>query len=391
MKPKSILIVDDEESILKTLSFNLTNQGYQVDIAYSGEEGINKFRKQKHDLVITDLIMMKMDGIEVLKTVKKIKKDTMAIVLTGFGSLDSAVEALRLGAFDYLVKPCDREELSLKVAKCLHEQDLARQVDKFNVDLVSANASLLDETSKCQQSKEKLKRYAAELERSNKELESFACVASHDLQEPLRKIILFGDMLLENSSHKNAEEKVYLKKVKITAERMEKLIDDLLDFSRVLSHGKTFKSVDMNAVIGEVLDNLEIMISKSKATVNVENMPSLQVDPSQMKRLFQNLIGNALKFHAKDRPSIVELTCKQDEKGDWAFRIKDNGIGIKEEYLSTIFKPFERLHGSGEYEGTGMGLAICQKIASCHGGGISVSSAEGKGSVFTVTLPGAPK
>lgn len=241
---------------------------------------------------------------------------------------------------------------------------------------------------KCLQSLDKLRRYIAKLERSNKELENFAFIASHDLQEPLRKINFFADLLLNKLEKFGPEEKEYLEKMKNTAERMQKLIDSLLVFSRKMPKEETFKPVDMNVVISEVLDNLETRISKSEGTVNVGSLPTIRADSGQIFRLFQNLIGNALKYHKKNQPPVVDLTCRRDSQGDWVFSIKDNGIGIADEYFSRIFQPLERLHGHSEYEGTGMGLAICDTIVERHGGSLSVSSAEGEGTVFSVTLPG---
>lgn len=387
MNGKSVLLVDDEESILKTLSFNLSQQGYKVETASSGEEGIEKFKRIEPDLVVTDLMMEGIDGIQVLETVKRLKKDTMVIVLTGYGSMNTVVEALRLGAYDYLQKPCDRHELSLKVAKCLEKQDLARMVDKLTLELVTANSQLMRQMEEIKQNEEKLKYYAKELERSNKELESFAAIASHDLQEPLIKILRFGEILLQSKILQEGKERDNLERMVKAAERMRTLTDDLLDLSRVMSKGKPFETVNLNELVREVLEDLEIRISRSKATVKLDDLPALKVDASQIRRLFQNLIGNALKFNKKGDQHLVEVTCDRSADGFWRIQIKDNGIGFDEENVSRIFKPFERLHGRSQYEGTGMGLAISKKIVERHGGTLAASSRKGEGSVFTIALP----
>lgn len=387
MNGKSVLLVDDEKSILKTLSFNLSKQGYKVETASSGEEGIEKFKRIEPDLVVTDLMMEGIDGIQVLETVKRIKRDTMVIVLTGYGSMNTVLKALRLGAYDYLQKPCDRSELSLKVANCLEKQDLARRVDSLTLDLVTANSQLMGKMEVIRQNEKKLKYYAKELERSNKDLESFAGIASHDLQEPLIKILRFSELILDSDTKKSDKERDYLERMNKAAERMITLIDDLLDLSRVMSEGNPFETVNLNELVREVLDDLEIRISESKATVKLDDLPALKVDASQIRRLFQNLIGNALKFNKKGEPPRVEVTCDLSADGYWRIRIIDNGIGFDEEHVSRIFKPFERLHGRSQYEGTGMGLAISKRIAERHGGTLSASSIKGEGSVFTISLP----
>lgn len=387
MSVKSVLIVDDEESILKTLSFNLSQQGYKVETASSGEECIEKFKQTEPDLVVTDLMMEGIGGIEVLKTIKRLKKDTMVIVLTGYGSMNTVVEALRLGAYDYLQKPCDRSELSLKISKCLDKQDLARQVDKLMLELVTTNSQLMGQMEEIRQNEEKLRYYARELERNNKELESFAGIASHDLQEPMIKILWYSERLLESDTLQEGKERDYIERMNKSAERMMVLISDLLDLSRMISKGSPFETVNLNDLVREVLDDLEISISKSNAAVNLCELPTLRVDASQIRRLFQNLIGNALKFNKKGEPPLVEVTCDLSAEGHWRIQVKDNGIGIDEEHLSRIFKPFERLHGRSQYEGSGMGLAISEKIVERHGGTLTASSRKGEGSIFTVSLP----
>lgn len=234
---------------------------------------------------------------------------------------------------------------------------------------------------------EKLKKSAAELERSNSELQDFASVASHDLQEPLRKIQSFADELKQSMGDKiDVDEKDTLDRIIAAGERMRTLINDLLAFSRVTSMAKPFATVNLNLIVKEVLSDLEARMQQTKGMVEVDDLQTIDADPMQIYQLLQNLIGNGLKFHAPDVPPIIKIS---GENGGPNYRLSvtDNGIGFDEKYLDRIFTVFQRLHGRKEYEGTGIGLAICRKIAERHGGQITARSAPGAGSTFTVTLP----
>jgi len=233
----------------------------------------------------------------------------------------------------------------------------------------------------------KRKKTEIELERSNEELEGFAAIASHDLKEPLRKVIAFGDRLQSILPDLDSQAKNYLDRMRNATERMQLFIDDLLKFSKVSSQTSAFEKVDLNKLVANVLEDLETRISRTKGMVNIVNLPTLEMDPFKTHQLFLNLIGNGLKFHREGVPPVVTLTSFHDGVGNWEIKIEDNGIGFNEKYAERIFKPFERLHGNSAYEGTGMGLAICRKIVSHHDGEITVHSQPGKGTVFTITLP----
>ncbi len=234
---------------------------------------------------------------------------------------------------------------------------------------------------------EKLQIYAQRLEFSNRELQDFASVAAHDLQEPLRKIIAFSDRLLTKfREHLPDEAKDYLDRTMRSTRRMQTLIDDLLSYSRVASRGQPFERTDLNLVLRGVLDDLEVSIEEAKAKLHIGNLPTLDADGLQMRQLLQNLIANSLKFR---KPNIEpEVTISAAVHGDKVeMRIKDNGIGFDEKYLDRIFTIFQRLHGRDEYPGTGVGLAVCRKIVERHGGVITAKSQPGNGSEFIVTIP----
>jgi PAS domain S-box-containing protein len=240
---------------------------------------------------------------------------------------------------------------------------------------------------------------AAELARSNAELEQFAFVASHDLQEPLRKIQAFGDRLKAKCEGAiAAEARDYLERMQSASARMRTLIDDLLAFSRVMRSAEPFVPVNLGVIAREVLGDLEVRIEKSRARVEVGELPTIEADPMQMRQLLLNLIGNSLKFQLPGAVPVVKVESRifgRDMAADQAgtpeqlceIRVQDNGIGFEESYTERIFAVFQRLHGRTEYEGTGVGLAVCRRIAERHHGTIVAQSKLGEGATFIVTLP----
>ncbi len=244
------------------------------------------------------------------------------------------------------------------------------------------------------------------MEASNRELQDFAYVASHDLQEPLRKIQAFGDRLRDRYGVALDEQGLdYLGRMQAAAARMQSLIDGLLAYSRVTTKAQPFELVDLNTVTREVLADLETRLAEVQGTVEVGSLPSIAADPLQMRQLIQNLLANSLKFHREGVPPIVHVSGEiLDRRATAAmggipenggitppllceFRVSDNGIGFDEKYSERIFQVFQRLHGRGVYEGAGIGLAVCRKIAIRHGGTIVAHGTPGQGSEFIVTLP----
>jgi PAS domain S-box-containing protein len=236
------------------------------------------------------------------------------------------------------------------------------------------------------------------LTQNNRELEEFASVASHDLQEPLRKIHSFASCLRdEEAGSLSVDGRDYLDRIQNAALRMTTLVADLLELSRLTSKGKPFVPVDLNVVAAEVLSDLESRVTDSGGRVEILELPTVSSDPVQMRQLLQNLIGNALKFHRPGETPVVRVSAEVHRVVDTNGRVQpggtcllsvaDNGIGFDEKYLDRVFTIFQRLHGRGEYEGTGIGLAICRKIAERHGGTITARSAPGRGSTFLVSLP----
>ena len=225
------------------------------------------------------------------------------------------------------------------------------------------------------------------LEQSNRELEDFAYVASHDLQEPLRKIQAFGDLLkTKHGAQLEAQGRDYIERMQAAARRMQILINDLLSFSRVTTKAQPFVPVDLGEVAREVAHDLDVRARDAGGELIIGELPTIDADPLQMRQLLQNLASNALKFHRPGVPPRVEIGGVTED-GRARITVTDNGIGFDEKYADRIFTMFERLHGRGKYEGTGIGLAICRKIAERHGGEITAKSRLGEGSTFVVTLP----
>jgi PAS domain S-box-containing protein len=238
----------------------------------------------------------------------------------------------------------------------------------------------------------KLRQFTAQLERSNRELQDFAYVASHDLQEPLRKIVVFGERLKEKCGEALGEEpRDYLDRMQKAAARMQTLINDLLTFSRVTSKARPFSPVNLAEVAREVVSDLEARIEQVQGHVEIGTLPVIDAEELQMRQLLQNLIGNALKFRRPETPPVVTVATRTfaDESGRemCELTIRDNGIGFDEKYLDRIFNVFQRLHSRAEFEGNGMGLAIVKKIALYHGGDITAKSRPGAGTTFILTLP----
>jgi signal transduction histidine kinase len=238
------------------------------------------------------------------------------------------------------------------------------------------------------QLEERVEERTQELKRSNQELMDFAVVASHDLQEPLRKVVMFGDRLEEQIPQEETRSRDYLDRLRKSARRMHGFIEALLKLSSVSSSAKPFESVDLHNLALEVIDDLEARITHSKAQVTIDKkLPTLEADATQMRQLFQNLISNALKYHDKGVSPVVEISSRPLRDGFWEIMVKDNGIGIEDHQVNLVFHPFERGSNRSLFEGTGMGLAICKKIVDRHGGSIHVVSQPNNGTSFVILLP----
>ncbi len=230
-------------------------------------------------------------------------------------------------------------------------------------------------------------KYTAALERSNRELQDFAYIASHDLQEPLRKIVAFGDRLSHHADALDEKGRDYLLRMQKAAVRMQQFIDDLLQYSRIMTRPQPFEAIDLKVPVQQAILDLEECFVAEDCHIIMDELPVIEADPVQMQLLFKNLISNAIKFRRPEEKPLIKVSYRYADDYSVLIEVQDNGIGFDERYKDRLFKPFSRLHGKSEYPGTGMGLAICDKIVKRHGGSIDVKSELGKGTTFLIALP----
>jgi PAS domain S-box-containing protein len=323
--------------------------------------------------------------------VEKFHPDDRAYVVD---SINAALHEGRPYSIDYRIIPLADETRHVHAEGEVIHDDNGLPIKFFGtVQDITERKRLEEELRRSRDELEvRVRERTAELEWRNRELQDFAFIASHDLQEPLRKIRTFGGLIIDDSGDILREQsRDYLGRMQKAAERMQELLRSLLDYSRVTRMAEPFVETDLNKSVEVALSNLEILIGDKKGEVEVEKLPSLEADRNQMIQIFQNLIGNALKFHGSSSPPRIKIFARPVEGAEEveAYRIfvEDNGVGFDEKYLDRIFVPFQRLHGRIEYEGVGMGLAICKKVLERHGGTITAKSAPGKGSTFIIDLP----
>ena len=398
-----ILIVDDNQENLYSLKTLLQLNAYDVDLASSGEEALKKVLKNDYTLIILDVQMPGMDGYEVAEAITGFSKTkNIPILFLSAVNIDKrfVTKGYISGGVDYVIKPFDTDLLLLKVKSFqkLYEQtrelkligdSLKEEVEirkKAEEALQQMNKSLEEKVT--ERTKELLVKNK-ELEINNIELQQFASVASHDLQEPLRKIITFSNILVEGYLPDNSDAKMYMNKIVASSTRMRNLIDDLLNYSK-LSVDSFFLNTNLNDILQETLTDLELPIKEKNAVIKSCKLPEAQVITGQVRQVFQNIISNALKFSKKDVAPVIKIDCELIEKNNADFiciSIRDNGIGFEQIYADRIFTLFQRLQGKSQYEGTGIGLAIVKKIIEKHNGTISAESKLGEGSIFKITLP----
>jgi signal transduction histidine kinase len=299
-----------------------------------------------------------------------------------------AIENARLfTAANSELKDRKRAEAQLRALN----ETLEERVRERTAALEKINEQLTAEVAERTRAEKALELSNLALKVSNRELQDFAYAASHDLQEPLRKVSSFADLLIADYSERLDENGLHLlDRMQDAALRMSRLIEDLLSFSRIKTRAQPFERIDLNAVLSDVLDDLQVSLAESAGSVEVSDLPMLDADPTQMRQLFQNLVSNALKFHHADVPpqvAVCSTLIEANGSREYRIEVRDNGIGFEQQYLDRIFSPFQRLHGKSAYPGTGIGLAICRRIVERHHGMITARSEPGRGSTFVVTLP----
>jgi signal transduction histidine kinase len=353
------LLVEDEPADVELSLRALRQSGFEAtgDVAQTVEEFTNLVRKNSYDVILADYKLPNWNGMESVEILRREGVDIPVILVTGALGELTAVECIKRGAADFVLKD-QIARLPESVRRALREKKLREDHQQAQL----------------------------ELSRSNRDLEQFAYVASHDLQEPLRMVATYTQLLSERYRGKldeNADK--YIHYAVDGALRMQKLVQDLLAFSRVGRQGAAPRSTDCNVVLRSALQNLEAAIQESGAVVKADQLPVLVVDSAQLTQVFQNLIGNAIKFRGESAPSIQVRAERKDK--EWTFLVADNGIGIAPDQAENVFVIFRRLHTREEYAGNGIGLSICKKIIEHHGGRIWFESQPGHGSTFKFTLP----
>jgi light-regulated signal transduction histidine kinase (bacteriophytochrome) len=360
-----ILVVDDSEPTRQLLCRLLSRQGYSCDLVNTGNEALQLLAEDHFDLVLLDLMMPGINGLDTLQAIKCDPKleETAVIMLSAIDELDQIGQCFELGAEDYLLKPFDRVILDMRIRAVLERKRLQNMERRRTLELELADA---------------------ELRRSNDELRRFASVVSHDLQEPLRMVTSYLQLLQRGLPNLTEDQRDYLAYAIDGGRRMSDLIQDLLAYSRVSAGEPTHETVDCAEVIAEVRRHLKAAMEESGAEVRHGELPKITADCSQIRQLFQNLIANAIKYRGQEKP-VVQINA--EKQGDWwQFSVADNGIGIEPRYYQRIFEMFSRLH-DGSIPGTGIGLAICQRVVERLGGKIWVESQLGLGSTFYFTIP----
>jgi signal transduction histidine kinase len=359
-----VLVVEDNRAEREMLCVVLGEDGFECVGCSTGAEALAEVEAGRFAAAVVDLGLPDIHGTQLLERIRALDEQVRVIIHTGAASYDSAKDAVNLGGFAYVEKLGKPGELLQHVHRACREW-----MDRYALRLEAAVAARTDE-----------------LARSNRELADFASVVAHDLRSPLLTISGFCHLLQEEFGPKlegDADE--YLRQIIEAVVRMSRLIDDLLDYSRVGRSPQPFTQVNLEAVAAQAVANLQADIQAAGATVEVGELPCVVGDPTRLAQLFQNLIGNAVKFHS-DRPPVVRLRAsRQDDR--WRIDVADNGIGIAPEHFEKVFQVFQRLHHSREYTGTGIGLAVCKKIVEHHGGRIWLESEVGRGTSVLIDFP----
>jgi signal transduction histidine kinase len=406
----NILVVDDREDNLLSIEAILEKDQYNIIKANSGRAAL-KVLLNRHDfsLILMDVQMPDMNGLETATIIyerDKLKGIPIIFITAYTNDEEYIFKGYKMGAVDYIYKPINPELLRAKVGVFV---ELYRKNDQLMVHekkLLSANKSLQKQIEEVERSREKINLLNKQLMENNlhlkivnEELDQFAYVASHDLQEPLRKIRVFSDKIITiKDDHKEVEK--YLEKISSSSERMQLLINNLLQFSRHSVNTADFVKVNLYELVKEVINELEVEIEKNDTQINVDPLPIIFAVPDLMQQLFYNLISNAVKFKRKDRQSVVNISAEKinavnsrnPEKyisgiNYYKISVSDNGIGFDAKYAEEIFMVFKRLHSYHEFEGTGVGLSICKKIIDKHNGYLTAFGDLNQGATFVIELP----
>lgn len=408
MQPK-ILLVDDREDNLLSIETILEPGGYKFVKANSGRQALRTLLTEfDFAMILMDVKMPNLNGFETATLIyerEKLKHIPIIFITANNYGDENMFKGYQSGAIDYIFKPINPEVLRAKVGVLIELYKKNCLLLEQEQKLIAINRNLEIEINERKASEEKVKELnrkllenIAHLEIANNDLERFAFMASHDLQEPLRKIRMFSDMLHIKYKDVLKEDVKMITRINSAADRMRSLIVDILAFSKLSTEGAEFATSDLNVVLKELLVEMDDEIKEKKATILIDPIPSLYVNSRLMHPLFQNLITNALKYRKKNVDPVIKIRSEislaisdRDSKNlvnkYCRIFVEDNGIGFDQKYAEEIFGMFKRLHNKGEFEGTGVGLALCKKIIELHHGFISARSKVNEGSTFIISLP----
>lgn len=363
-----VLYMEDDAGLARLFQKRISRFGFEVTTAENGTDGLNLFKEDNFDVLVIDYQMPGRNGLQVLDNLVDRKPMPPVIMLTGAGNEEIAVDAMKMGASDYLTKDVNGhyfQLLPIVMREAIRRSKMAEEQRRMQLEL---------------------KKYASELERSNRELQQFAYVVSHDLKEPLHTIRGFAQFIEETYTEAlDDQANEFLGYIVDGTRRMERLIEGLLDYSRVKFEDVEMDDVNCEDLVNNVVQDLQATIEKRNADITHDSLPKIRGHERLLMRLFQNLIDNGMKYSSEEKPK-VHISAEQ-ENGHWKFSVKDNGIGIDPRHSERIFVIFQRLHNRNEFSGDGLGLAICKKIVESHSGKIWVESADNQGSTFFFTIP----
>ena len=374
--PARILIVDDEVRQMNALCDTLRDQEYEVTGFASSTAALAALRESKFDLLLTDLMMPEMDGISLLRAAHETDRDLVGVLMTGHGTIDTAVDAMKAGALDYILKP-------FKLSAVLPVLARALTVRRLRMENAVLEKSVRERTAELEVANR-------ELEAANKELEAFSYSVSHDLRTPLRHIDGFSQILAESHAAELTEPgQRLLQKVRDGARRLGLLIDELLNFSRLSRQPLVARRVNLRQLVQGVVDELEPEREGRQVDIRLGELPDCLGDIGLLKQVFINLLSNAHKFTRQRERAMIDVKCEFG--GDeLVCSVRDNGAGFDMKYASRLFGVFQRLHSDSQFPGTGVGLSIVQRIIHRHGGRIWVEAEPDKGACFQFTLTAAP-
>ncbi len=405
-----ILLVDDREDNLMSMELLLQPAGYQLVKATSGRQALKiLLTETDFALILMDVEMPNLSGFETASMIyarEKLRHIPIIFITAHNREDENIFKGYKIGAVDYIYKPINPDLLRAKVSVFIDLYQKKGLLVEQERRLSIINKNLENEINERRNSEEKVKslnlqllQYIDKLEEANKDLDRVAFMASHDLQEPLRKILIFNDRLLHLNAKILDEDSVsYITRIKKTALRLQQLIKDIMTFSKISIEKSEFAYCDACALVSEVLSELDDVIKEKEAIIQIEELPNLFVKPNLFRPLLYNILGNALKYSRNDVAPVIKIYSENsyiNVPGDDFGRqgkyhriyIEDNGIGFEQKYAEQIFMMFKRLHHNHEYDGTGIGLALCKKIIEEHNGFITAKSDLNKGSTFIISLP----